>query len=116
MSGPGWPGPDQAYRPLGQAWTGWPVPTGPESAGEASIEAAAVAAYKASLGIGRPLSERKLAAKFGKTSRRWARHRMAEARQAGGGDLRQPGHGGPEAGLPAPSGFGRQGGSLNALT
>ena len=28
---------------------------------------------------GRGLSERKLAAMFGKTSRRWARHRMAEA-------------------------------------
>jgi hypothetical protein len=31
---------------------------------------------------GRPPSERKLAAMFGKTSRRWARNRMAEARQA----------------------------------
>jgi len=29
--------------------------------------------------IGQPLSERKLAAMFGTTSRRWARHRMAEA-------------------------------------
>jgi hypothetical protein len=28
-----------------------------------------------------PLAERKLAAMFGKTSRRWARSRMAEARQ-----------------------------------
>jgi hypothetical protein len=104
ISGPGWPGPDQAHRPLDHAWTGWPVPTGPGDAGEASIEAAAVAAYRASVDIGRPLSERKLAAKFGKTSRRWARHRMAEARQAGNGDPRQPGHSGPAAGLPAPSG------------
>jgi len=39
---------------------------------------AAVAAYRASIDIGRPLSERKLAAMFGKTSRRWARNRMAE--------------------------------------
>jgi hypothetical protein len=39
-----------------------------------------VAAYRASLQTGRPLSERKLAGQFGKTSRRWARDRMAEAR------------------------------------
>jgi hypothetical protein len=45
------------------------------------INAAAVAAYRASLQVGRPLSERKLAGQFGKTSRRWARNRMAEARQ-----------------------------------
>jgi hypothetical protein len=32
--------------------------------------------------MGRPLSERKLAGMFGKTSRRWARSRMAEARQS----------------------------------
>jgi hypothetical protein len=56
------------------------VPIEPGGTGEDSIEAAAVAAYQASLDIGRPLSERKLAEKFGKTSRRWARHRMAEAR------------------------------------
>jgi len=44
--------------------------------------AAAVAAYQASLQTDRPLSERKLAGMFGKTSRRWARSRMAEARQS----------------------------------
>ncbi len=44
--------------------------------------AAAVAAYRASLEAGRPLSERKLAGMFGKTSRRWARSRMAEARRS----------------------------------
>jgi Protein of unknown function (DUF2637) len=44
--------------------------------------AAAVAAYRASLQTGRPLSERKLAGMFGKTSRRWARSRMTEARQS----------------------------------
>jgi hypothetical protein len=38
-----------------------------------------VAAYRASIAEGEPLSERKLAAMFGKTSRRWARNRMAEA-------------------------------------
>ena len=45
------------------------------------VNAAAVAAYRASIREGKPLSERKLAASFGKTSRRWARARMAEARQ-----------------------------------
>jgi hypothetical protein len=49
---------------------------------DSDINAAAVAAYRASLQAGRPLSERKLAGQFGKTSRRWARHRMAEARQS----------------------------------
>ena len=38
-----------------------------------------MAAYRASVDSGKPLSERKLAAMFGKTSRRWARNRMAEA-------------------------------------
>ena len=84
QGGPDWPGPDQAYRPADQPVTGWPEPTGPGGAGEAGIEGAAVAAYQASMDIGRPLSERKLAAKFGKTSRRWARNRMAEARQVAG--------------------------------
>jgi hypothetical protein len=37
--------------------------------------------YRASLESGQPLSERKLAGMFGKTSRRWARNRIAEARQ-----------------------------------
>ena len=49
---------------------------------ESKTSAAAVAAYRASLQAGRPLSERKLAGMFGKTSRRWARTRMAEARQS----------------------------------
>jgi hypothetical protein len=48
---------------------------------EKDINVAAVAAYRTSIDTGRPLSERKLAAMFGKTSRRWARSRMAEARQ-----------------------------------
>ncbi len=43
------------------------------------INQAAVAAYRASVEEGKPLSERKLAAMFGKTSRRWARNRMGEA-------------------------------------
>jgi hypothetical protein len=45
------------------------------------INAAAVTAYRDSLRIGAPLSERKLAEMFGLSSRRWARNRMAEARQ-----------------------------------
>ena len=45
------------------------------------VNAAAVAAYRASIREGKPLSERKLAASFGKTSRRWARNQMAEAKQ-----------------------------------
>ena len=52
------------------------------SRGEIDTEAAAVAAYRASIQKGQPISERKLAGMFGKTSRRWARNRMAEARQS----------------------------------
>jgi hypothetical protein len=52
------------------------------SSGEIDTETAAVAAYRVSVQDGQPLSERKLAARFGKTSRRWARNRMAEARQS----------------------------------
>jgi len=49
---------------------------------DGGINAAAVAAYRASVQYGKPISERKLAEMFGKTSRRWARSRMAEARQS----------------------------------
>jgi hypothetical protein len=48
---------------------------------EEKVNGAAVAAYRASIDSGEPISERRLAAMFGKTSRRWARHRMAEVRQ-----------------------------------
>ena len=47
--------------------------------GAVDINEAAAAAYRTSIDNGKPLSERKLAAMFGKSSRRWARHRMAEA-------------------------------------
>jgi len=50
--------------------------------GTTNIEAAAVAVYRASVRAGRPLSERKLAGMFGKTSRRWARSRIADARNS----------------------------------
>ena len=74
--GPGW---DMADR-ADQSSSSW----GSATAGspDGGINAAAVAAYRASLQVGRPLSERKLAGQFGKTSRRWARNRMAEARQS----------------------------------
>ncbi|HLM89365.1 MAG TPA: hypothetical protein VK284_10100 [Streptosporangiaceae bacterium] len=43
---------------------------------------AAVAAYRLSVQAGNPLSERKLAQMFGRTSRRWARARITQARQS----------------------------------
>jgi hypothetical protein len=59
---------------------GLPAPR--TSSGESDINSAAVAAYRTSVRHGQPISERKLAEMFGKTSRRWARSRMAEARQS----------------------------------
>ena len=79
-SGPGRNAADHADQMADQlSSSAGPVTTvGPDG----DINAAAVAAYHASLQAGRPLSERKLAGQFGKTSRRWARNRMAEARQS----------------------------------
>ena len=57
-------------------------PAAGTSGGEIDTAAAAVAAYRASVQDGQPISERKLAEMFGKTSRRWARSRMVEARQS----------------------------------
>lgn len=57
---------------------------------ENELNAAAVAAYQASLDEGRPLSERRLAAMYGKTSRRWARNRIAEARQIPASAMAEP--------------------------
>jgi hypothetical protein len=86
-SGPGRPGTGHAWRPVVQETTGWSVVNGAGAGagvlGEDSAEdinVAAVSAYRASIDTGKPLSERKLAAMFGKTSRRWARSRMTEAR------------------------------------
>jgi hypothetical protein len=70
----------QASHPAGQMSADRSSP-GTLAGSEDDINAAAVAAYRTSARTGRPLSERKLAAMFGKTSRRWARNRMAEARQ-----------------------------------
>ena len=47
-----------------------------------AVNDAAVAAYQLSVQADNPLSERKLAQMFGRTSRRWARARIADARQA----------------------------------
>jgi hypothetical protein len=47
-----------------------------------TVNDAAVAAYRLSVVAGNPLSERRLAHMFGRTSRRWARARIADARQA----------------------------------
>lgn len=47
--------------------------------------AEAVAAYRASVAAGKPLSERSLAARFG-LSKNWARHRIAEARADAGNE------------------------------
>jgi hypothetical protein len=53
-----------------------------EAAHEAgAVNDAAMAAYRLSVQAGNPLSERKLAQMFGRTSRRWARARIAEAQQ-----------------------------------
>ena len=47
-----------------------------------AVNDAAVAAYRLSVQAGNALSERRLAQMFGRTSRRWARARIADARQA----------------------------------
>lgn len=83
--GPGWPGTSHAYRPAVQETTGWSLVNGAGILGEDSAEdinVVAVSAYRASIDTGKPLSERKLAPMFGKTSRCWARSRMTEARAA----------------------------------
>ena len=51
---------------------------------EAGEYAAAVAAYRLSVKAGSPLSERRLALAFGRTSRRWARGIIADARREEG--------------------------------
>ena len=78
--------PDQVRQPAAQVAG---PPASPASGqrdqvvGEAgAVNDAVVAAYRLSAQAGNPLSERKLAQMFGHTSRRWARARIAEARQA----------------------------------
>ncbi len=66
---------DPAWRPADQAAGQPPIPG-------STVNDAAVAAYRRSVQAGNPLSERRLAQMFGRTSRRWARARIADARQA----------------------------------
>jgi hypothetical protein len=70
----------ESTGPRGPGGPGGPAASGPAivAALDGDVDAAAVATYRASLQEGKPLSERKLAQAFGKTSRRWARNRMAE--------------------------------------
>ena len=78
--------PDPTWRPAGQPAVQSPMLARGQRADEV-LEAsagndAAVAAYRLSVQAGNPLSERRLAQMFGHTSRRWARARIADARQA----------------------------------
>ena len=76
---------DPAWRPAGQAAGHSPIPTGQrddEVLEASAVDDAAVAAYRLSVQAGNPLSERRVAQMFGRTSRRWARARIADARQA----------------------------------
>jgi len=77
---------DSAGRPASPAAGQSPILDGGQAADEvleaSTVNAAAVAAYRLSVRAGNPLSERRLAQMFGRTSRRWARARIADARQA----------------------------------
>jgi Protein of unknown function (DUF2637) len=73
-----------ALSPTGQV-AGSPTVHASAQRGDEVPEAdadAAVAAYRLSMQAGNPLSERKLAQMFGRTSRRWARAMIAQARQS----------------------------------
>jgi hypothetical protein len=68
--------------PAGRQPTSHPIGQRPDAVPKAgAVNDAAVAAYRLSVQAGNPLSERKLAQMFGRTSRRWARARIAEAQQ-----------------------------------
>jgi hypothetical protein len=73
-------------RRAGQAARLPAIPAGEQRDDEvpeaSTVNDAAVAAYRLSVQAGNPLSERRLAQMFGRTSRRWARARIADARQA----------------------------------
>jgi hypothetical protein len=77
---------DPAPRPAGQATRLPAIPASGQRDDEvpeaSTVNDAAVAAYTLSVQAGNPLSERRLAQMFGRTSRRWARARIADARQA----------------------------------
>jgi hypothetical protein len=76
---------DPARRPAGQAARLPAIPASGQCDDEvpevSAVNDAAVAAYRLSVRAGNPLSERRLAQMFGRTSRRWARARIADARQ-----------------------------------
>jgi hypothetical protein len=78
--------PAQGWQPTGQSAGQVATPASvqhdDEVPGAGVGNDAAVAAYRLSVKAGNPLSERKLAQMFGRTSRRWARARIAEARQS----------------------------------
>jgi hypothetical protein len=78
--------PGLAWRPAGQSAGQSPILASGQRDDEvleaSTVNNAAVAAYQLSVQAGNPLSERRLAQMFGRTSRRWARARIAEARQA----------------------------------
>lgn len=80
-SEPDHPGTAPAYQPAPAAADSHLAADRSGAGGNEAEDAdrAAVAAYRASIAEGKPLSERKLATMFGRTSRRWARNRMAEA-------------------------------------
>jgi hypothetical protein len=78
--------PDQERRPAARVAGPLAIPASgqrdqavPETR---AVDDAAVTAYRRSAQAGNPLSERKLAQMFGRTSRRWARARIADARRA----------------------------------
>jgi len=77
---------DPTRRPAGQADRLPAIPANEQRDQEvpeaSTVNDAAVAAYRLSVQVGNPLSERRLAQMFGRTSRRWARARIADARQA----------------------------------
>jgi len=82
------PGGNQRDTPDPVCWPGGRaagIPAGgqrdDEARGACAVNDAAVAAYRLSVQAGSPLSERRLAQMFGRTSRRWARAIIAEARQ-----------------------------------
>jgi hypothetical protein len=83
-SRPGSEGPCLTWRPVSQPDARAAAATGEQDDDEAAqadaVNGQAVAAYWLSVKAGSPLSERKLAAMFGRTSRRWARARITEAR------------------------------------
>ena len=78
---------DQTHQPVTQPTNLATAQPDDEVPGTDTVNAEAVAAYRLSVQAGSPLSERRLAQMFGRTSRRWARARIAEARQLPGHDV-----------------------------